>query len=304
MFLIDSPPNDPSGMLVKQRLDAMGVRTAHLDTTLYPKKIQLNYDPQAPEQGRINLNDGNGWILLADIQGVFRRGPDWIRANENYDFMKADLVYWNIECALGSIYRLLTHIKWVNPLEEFNHHRHKAFQLNQFSELGIRIPKTIVSNSLEDIQDFYHQLDGSIIMKYPNGGEHTVKLTQEDISHAGFAEHLTKVPLKIQECIEGMDIRAYVIGDDVFALEIHSDKLDFRETPNTFRKAIELPEEIKKNCLMMTKTLGLVMAGIDLKRKDDSEHVFFEANPSPVFLYDEVATGYPISQSIANYLVG
>jgi glutathione synthase/RimK-type ligase-like ATP-grasp enzyme len=161
-----------------------------------------------------------------------------------------------------------------------------------------------VSNSLEDIQDFYHQLDGSIIMKYPNGGEHTVKLTQEDISHAGFAEHLTKVPLKIQECIEGMDIRAYVIGDDVFALEIHSDKLDFRETPNTFRKPIELSESIRNNCLTMTKTLGLVMAGIDLKRKDDGEHVFFEANPSPVFLYDEVATGYPISQSIANYLVG
>ena len=100
-----------------------------------------------------------------------------------------------------------------------------------------------------------------------------------------------------------MDIRAYVVGDDIFAIEIHSDKLDFRETPNTFRKAIELPEAIKNNCFSITKTLWLVMAGIDMKRKDDGEHVFFEANPSPVFLYDEVATGYPISQTIANYLL-
>ena len=303
IFLIDCPPNDPSAMLVKQRLDAMNVPTACLNTLQFPKAIKINYNPEEPETGRIHLNEDTGWIRLSDIQGVFRRGPEWITANDSYDFMKAELVYWNIECALGSLYRLMTHCKWINPLEEFNQHRHKAFQLNQFSKLGIRIPKTIVTNSVEDIQEFYDAQNGSIIMKYPHGGEHTVKLSQEDINHAGFAEHLTKVPVKIQECIEGMDIRAYVVGEDVFALEIHSDKLDFRETPNSFRKPIELPETIRTQCLSMTRELGLVMSGIDMKRTDSGEHVFFEANPSPVFLYDEVATGYPISQSIANYLV-
>ena len=128
-------------------------------------------------------------------------------------------------------------------------------------------------------------------------------MTEEDIYHAGFAEHLTKIPVKIQECINGMDIRVYVIGEDCFALEIHSDKLDFRETPNTFRKAIELPEAIRQQCLLICKTLGLHMAGIDIKRTETGEHVFLETNPSPVFLYDEVASGYPISQTIANLLM-
>jgi glutathione synthase/RimK-type ligase-like ATP-grasp enzyme len=217
--------------------------------------------------------------------------------------MKPELVYWNIECALGSMYRLMTHCKWVNPLEEFNQHRHKGFQLHQFSQLGVRIPKTIITNSAEDIQAFFHEENANVILKYPHGGKHTVKLNEEDVYQAGFAEHLTKIPVKIQECIHGMDIRAYVIGNEVFALEIHSDKLDFRETPNTFRKAIELPDSIRNQCLLIRKTLGLHMAGIDIKRTETGEHVFLEANPSPVFLYDEVATGYPISQTIANLLM-
>ncbi len=303
MFLIECPPNDPSGMLVKQRLDAMGAETAHLNTVLYPKQIQIHYNPEIPEQGKLQLPHSTNWIPLTDIQGVFRRGPEWIEANDTYDFMKRELVYWNIECALGSLYRLMTHCKWVNPLEEFNQHRHKAFQLQQFSQLGVRIPKTIVSNSVEDIQAFFHEENGNVILKYPHGGKHTVQLTEEDIYHAGFAEHLTKIPVKIQECINGMDIRVYVIGEDCFALEIHSDKLDFRETPNTFRKAIKLPEAIRQQCLLICKTLGLHMAGIDIKRTETGEHVFLEANPSPVFLYDEVASGYPISQTIANLLM-
>jgi glutathione synthase/RimK-type ligase-like ATP-grasp enzyme len=304
MFLIDGIPSDVTSMLVKQRLDSIGVETALIETTLFPKHIQISYDPEQPQKGKINLNNGRGWIYLHDIQGVYRRGSKWIESHEDYEFMSAEIIYWNIESALGSLYRLSAdRCKWVNPLVESMQHKHKCFQLNQMSELGIRIPKTLVTNNAEDIQTFYEQQEGKIILKYPQGGKNTVRLNQDDIKNPDFQKHLHLVPAKIQECVEGIDIRAYVLNDEIFALEIHADTVDFRETPTAFRKAIELPEAIKQQCLALREKVGLIFTGIDMKRTELGEHVFFEANPTPVFLYDEVATGYPISQSIANYLV-
>jgi glutathione synthase/RimK-type ligase-like ATP-grasp enzyme len=236
------------------------------------------------------------------IEGVYRRGSKWITSNQDYEFMTAELIYWNIESALGSLYRLTSHCKWVNPLLETTQHKHKCFQLNQMSQLGIRIPKTLVSNSLEEIQSFYEHMNGDVILKYPQGGSNTIKLKSDDLLNKGFKDRLSIVPVKIQECIEGTDIRAYVLNDTIFALEIHADSVDFRESPMAFRKAIELPLEIQQHCLALRKAVGLVFTGIDMKRTPQNEFVFFEANPTPVFLYDEVATGYPISQSVADFL--
>jgi glutathione synthase/RimK-type ligase-like ATP-grasp enzyme len=50
-------------------------------------------------------------------------------------------------------------------------------------------------------------------------------------------------------------------------------------------------------------TLGMVFAGIDIKRSADGELTVLDANPSPMFLGIEGRTGQPITDRLATRLV-
>ncbi len=50
--------------------------------------------------------------------------------------------------------------------------------------------------------------------------------------------------------------------------------------------------------------LGLVFGTIDLKLADSGERVFLEVNPQGQFLYIEIQTGLPISNALAELLIG
>jgi D-alanine-D-alanine ligase-like ATP-grasp enzyme len=49
--------------------------------------------------------------------------------------------------------------------------------------------------------------------------------------------------------------------------------------------------------------MGLLLAGIDLRRTDDGEWCCFEVNPSPGFSFYEDHTGQPIAAAVAELLV-
>ncbi len=52
----------------------------------------------------------------------------------------------------------------------------------------------------------------------------------------------------------------------------------------------------------MTASLGLLIAGIDLRLTDDGHWYCFEVNPSPGFTYYEIATGQPLALAVARLL--
>jgi len=301
-YLIDGTPDDSTAMLVMQRLQSMGKSVFLWESMSFPSRLKVAYNPEHPEKGAFRLDDTGQWLPFEGLRGVYRRGSKWIAPPQDQPFMNAELIYWNIESALGSLYRLLP-CKWVNPLETTKAHKHKSFQLKQMSDLGIRIPKTMVTNSVEHVRELYDHCEGNVILKYPQGGTNTEHLSLAQLNSSEFHTMLKAVPVKVQECIDGLDIRVYVLNDQIFALEIHSDELDFRKTPLAYRQAVELPEHIQQQCFRLREAQGLIFTGIDMKLTPAGEYVFFEANPTPVFLYDEIATGYPLSRLIAEYLV-
>jgi glutathione synthase/RimK-type ligase-like ATP-grasp enzyme len=93
-------------------------------------------------------------------------------------------------------------------------------------------------------------------------------------------------PTQFQGYVAGTDVRVHVVGDAVFACEVSSTATDYRYPgdADVARKAIELPKEIAERCRAVTKQLGLVVAGIDLRRAKQ-DWVCFEVNPSPAFTY-------------------
>jgi glutathione synthase/RimK-type ligase-like ATP-grasp enzyme len=59
-----------------------------------------------------------------------------------------------------------------------------------------------------------------------------------------------------------------------------------------------------KQCRQIAEALELLWTGIDFRLTPEGHYVFLEANPSPMFLGFEQATGLPLSESLAALLLG
>ena len=114
-------------------------------------------------------------------------------------------------------------------------------------------------------------------------------------------------PTQFQQYITGRDFRVHTVGDEVFACEIISQADDYRyaarQGHDVELRAATLAVDCAERCLALARSLGLAVAGIDLRRTPAGEWFCFEVNPSPAFSYYESATGQPIAEAIAGLLV-
>jgi glutathione synthase/RimK-type ligase-like ATP-grasp enzyme len=67
-------------------------------------------------------------------------------------------------------------------------------------------------------------------------------------------------------------------------------------------RAVELPPDLKVQCLRLARSLGLVWSGIDLRRTPDGAYYCFEVNTSPGFVFFENQTGQRIGDALADML--
>ena len=123
-------------------------------------------------------------------------------------------------------------------------------------------------------------------------------------------ESLSITPGIFQERIpKAFEIRATVIGNDVFSVRIDSQvhentKLDWRRNQHLLSYSPhELPNDIADLLVAMNHKLGLFYGAYDLVVTPSSQYVFLEVNPLGQWLWLENATGLPISQTLAEFLL-
>jgi glutathione synthase/RimK-type ligase-like ATP-grasp enzyme len=63
-----------------------------------------------------------------------------------------------------------------------------------------------------------------------------------------------------------------------------------------------LDPSLARQCRKLSRDLGLVVAGLDLRESPDGAWYCFEVNPSPGFSYFQARTGQPIDRAIADVL--
>lgn len=66
---------------------------------------------------------------------------------------------------------------------------------------------------------------------------------------------------------------------------------------------IELPQNVKQQCLAIAKAFFLEWTAIDWRLTPSGEFVFLKANPSPMFLHFERQTSFPITQELVKLLM-
>lgn len=209
---------------------------------------------------------------------------------------------WELEDAILG-WLEVTDARVVNRPSAMASNNSKPYQSEILRSHGFHVPATLITTDPQAALAFWTDTS-SVIYKSISGTRSIVARLTE--SHLPRLEHITACPTQFQQYIPGRDHRVHVVGEQVFACEVHSDADDYRYPRHTDQsprlRATTLPAKIAEQCVTVTRALGLHLSGIDLRRAPDGRWFCFEVNPSPGFTYYQAHTGQPIADAVANLL--
>src|ERR1700760_4401953 len=123
--------------------------------TAYQLSIKIGVDGA---RAKITMNDGSE-IQASDIDVLWLRRPraDQLDTPENELSSTSDLI--NNECrgAMSGLLGTSIQGRWISPMEATIRASDKIVQLNTALSCGFRIPETLVSQSQQEIIEFYEK---------------------------------------------------------------------------------------------------------------------------------------------------
>jgi glutathione synthase/RimK-type ligase-like ATP-grasp enzyme len=278
---------DPPVARVLEALAERGTDTVHLDDlALAAIRYDIRLGPQL--DGWLQL-DGRR-IGVDDIGGIYLRPG----ARDGGGATTSATLLAVAESVTATV---------VNRPSAGRSNLSKPFQLSLIEATGLATPDTIVTSDATAAKAFlaHHQ---RIVYKSISGLRSIVNTVD-----AGEPERLDRVghgPVQLQQWIDGLDVRVHVVGDHCFATSVTSAASDYRyasEDESSVKLApFDLPKPLQAQLISLVYSMGLLVAGIDLRRTNHGHWVCFEVNPSPGFTYYEDHTGQPIAAAVAELL--
>ena len=303
MVLVCGHPYEPVTAFLCSRLEVLQIDYRRLDLGGFSRSADLDLTwIDGRPCGSISTRDWR--IELNELSGVYFRNVELNESEE--DGEKADTkgqAYPETDVRLATVLNNLPCNVLNRPAATYSN-RSKPYQALLIRRFGFKIPKTLVTNDPEAVARFFVECDEKVIFKSISGVRSTVhQMTKEDF---GRLDLLDNCPAQFQQYVGGDNIRVHVIGERWFAVRIQCEAVDYRfaaeEGYSLSMVPTVLPEDIAANCIRLTKELGLVLSGIDLKATPSGEFYCFEVNTSPAFLFYEAVDRPIIADAIARFL--
>lgn len=295
MVLILTESVDMHADIVIDALAKRGFDHVRFETAKFPRAVVGSFVTNNSFSDFTLLTESGRTVHIDEIRTVWNRrpkAPDTSNASSNYerDFIKAESLHF-----ITGFYHLLEGCNWVNPFAAERLACFKPYQLEVAKRHGFVIPRTLMSNSPDAVLAFAEQMGGEIIYKpftsfsRPIGTTlyalYANKITSRDIQQR--LDDIATCPGIFQEYIEkAVEIRATLIGDEMFATEIHSQddpqtSVDWRRyKEGTKHRAHRLPVAVEAQLRKMVASLGLVFGCFDLILTPEGQYVFLELNPN------------------------
>jgi hypothetical protein len=326
VILIVSDATDVHTRLVMGRLAELGVPCARYSLEEMPHFSRLGAWISNDAPPRVRIRRERGDIDLDDVRTVWCRRitdvyPDPTLSAEDRAFAakEATVLMFGLASVLGDRF-------WVNPFVNAlatDRGHGKVSQLEVARQLGFAIPKTLATNDPDAAREFLSGLTGGAIYKpfvaptrsVAAEGEPaqwgTIYTNKLDDAALAALDGVAVAPCLFQELVpKRLELRVNVIGERVFATEIHSQvhaeaAIDFRrhyalgETPYAIH---ELPPALAEQCIALNRKLGLVYGAMDFVLTPDGRYVFLEVNQQGQFLWLEAQTGQPLLEHFCELL--
>jgi glutathione synthase/RimK-type ligase-like ATP-grasp enzyme len=210
--------------------------------------------------------------------------------------------------------------QWVQHPAAVTMASNKLNQLVEAQRLGFSIPRTLITNNVQQAAEFIDRCEQGAIIKDMD----TQFAEIQGVTYMSWTEPIAKdqllsagipggIPICIQEYVpKRIEIRATVVGDRVFPVAIDSQanpetRYDFRKgsliTGGHHYTPTELPPEIEHGCVALLEVFGLDYGAIDFVLKPDGSYTFLELNTTGAWVWAEKLTGLPITDALADLLV-
>ncbi len=310
-ILVFSHGGDPHGTAVLAEIERAGQPAFMFDLADLPHRAAISIDYDEPTDPAILVDHvTSGSLDASQVRSVWWRRPrapslDAITDPDAFGFAHGE---WHE--ALNGMYQLLT-CPWMNDPIRNEIASRKALQLSVAAELGMRIPRTLMTSSPDRARGFIEELGfGNVVFKTFAATHQVWRETRlvrrEDLA---VLDSVRQAPVIFQEYIPAAaDVRVTIVGGEVFAMAIDtrgtSYEVDFRVSmKDAATTRIDVPDELTKRLLALMDRFGLVYGAIDLRHTADDDYVFLEINPAGEFLFVEHRTGLPVTASVSNWLL-
>jgi glutathione synthase/RimK-type ligase-like ATP-grasp enzyme len=200
---------------------------------------------------------------------------------------------------------------WVNDLWAARRAENKVEQLRAAAAVGLRVPRTAITND-PDVAGAFRDAVGESIVKtlssaYFEFSDQSFVFT-ELLSDATLRDRELwfDVPVIVQESLRtGHDTRVVSFGQHCFAARCESDESDWRKAPSDHANwtAWTPPGEIVERCREYRTKLGLEYAAFDFMIQDDKV-LFLEANQAGEWLFLDRTLELGIADAFADHLLG
>lgn len=267
------------------------------------KDVTLELDIGESLSGALGI--GGRSVTLETITGIYLRPQD--RATLSAPTGETTAYTAARDAALDDAFQILAELApalVLNRPDAMAANGSKPYQSAQIQAVGFTVPDTLITTSPDAAREFlaHHR---RVVYKSISGVRSIVG-ELGDIDSARL-DDVTWCPTQLQESVPGVDVRVHVVGPCLFACEVRSPAIDYRYATlsghTVTLSRYDLPDDCAERCLALSRSTGLPLTGIDLRRTPDGVWYCFEANPSPAFTYYQQATGHPIDDAIAKLLM-
>lgn len=318
VVLILTEQQDYHADVIVDRLVLRGVKPYRFHTADLPLSASLN----------LTLNGGlwegyfensSGRLNLDTVHSAwYRRPANPQLAHSGMPPEAQDFALGETLAAMRGLWRVMNCF-WVSHPARIAEASFKIEQLQTAANIGFNVPRTLVTNQPEKVAAFYEMCEQRVVYKtlWRPVVEH------EDVSSAILTTPLLKEHLKTIDAVQlatclfqeyipkRIELRITVIGNRVFAVEIHSQSnehtlhdwrhYDFQSIPHYPHR---LPSSVEELCRkLVIEHYGLVFGAIDMIVTPRDEYVFLELNPNGQWAWLEIVTGLPLADAVADLLV-
>lgn len=319
LIITHSDDNDSVARVI-ETIARNGGHAIRFNTDRYPTDVRLTAYYGTTRDERLTLTNEDGEFDLREVTAVWHRRVNF--GAQLPAHLDKQLRHASLGEASAAAHGMLASLKAFR-LDDVRHIRHaenKQLQLQVARELGLDTPRTLITNDPGAVRAFAKSCEDGMITKmlssfaiYEEGKELVVftnAVKPEDLTDLS---GLSLCPATFQELLpKSLEIRVTVVGNRVMSASINS-QVSARATHDWRRDGVrmihdwqhyQLPLDVEEKILRLMDHFSLNYGAIDIILTPDGRHVFIELNPCGEFFWLERAPGLPISDAIADLLLG
>jgi glutathione synthase/RimK-type ligase-like ATP-grasp enzyme len=305
---------------VIQALQDRGAEVFRFDTDLYPTAYRLSVWQGAG--GPRSVLEGRDYTL--DLHELGAIWYETVEAAYELPAMEPDVravVVRESTAVVDGLGSTLDAFQ-LDPVPNRDRAYSKLRQHRLATEVGLEIPRTLVTNDAAAVRTFFRDCPGRIITKMHKRFVRIVGVEGEQVT----TEQVTATPVTAEDLdsLEGLhlcpmifqeevpkkvELRVMIVGNQVFTAQLDSQAQPATryswqndQYANQWQPS-ELPERIAAQLRALLTRLGLNYSACDLIRTPDDRYVFLELNARGKYVLVEERTGLKVSEAIADLLL-